>query len=279
MKLVWKIARAALIGLGLGYALILGLMWANQGSFIYYPERGAPALGDSVLPGFGERVLTTDDGERIVAWWRPPADGEAVVVYFHGNGGHLGYRAGAFREIAGAGFGVLAIDYRGYGRSTGEPTEAGLYRDARAAWRFVEARAPDRPVVLWGESLGTAVAVELATEVDEVGVVLDSPLASMPSMARVAAPYVPPFLVTQRFDSLSRIDRIGSSLLIVHCDADGTVPIGQGDTLFQHAAEPKRFMRLRGCGHTDIWRKPAKSDFLAVAAGWAEAAKRAPEGG
>jgi uncharacterized protein len=263
-----RLIGALTVVLGAGYLLVVGVLWANQKGYVYYPDKALSGFDPQALPGFGEHLLTTSDGERIVGWWRPPQSGEPVIVYFHGNGGNLAHRAPIFRTLAASGFGVLAIDYRGYGRSSGAPSEPGLYADADAAWRFVGAKAPGRPVVLWGESLGTAVAVQLASRVDEVGLMLDSPIASMTSMARRAAPYAPSFLVTERFESLSRIERVGSPVLIVHCDADTVVPIGEGRALFARAAAPKRFIELEGCGHTDIWREPEIARFMQVVRGW-----------
>ena len=259
----WRtIAWAAALAPVVIYVLVVATLTAVQGSFFFHPNPTKVDLAAANLSGFQAVTLTADDGERLVGWWRPPDPGFGSVLYLHGNGDNHSVRAGRLRDLAAQGFGVLAIDYRGYGGSTGAPSEQGLYRDARASWRFLAQQTPDRPVAIFGESLGTAVAIQLATEVGETGVVLDSPLSSMTRLVRRRTPWFPLPLVRDRFDSASKVDRIGSPLLVVHCEADATAPFDEGRRLFQAAREPKRFIALPGCGHVQIWREPAKAQVL-----------------
>ncbi|MEO8114334.1 MAG: alpha/beta hydrolase, partial [Phenylobacterium sp.] len=213
-------------------------------------------------PTFRPVEIRTADGERIRGLWTPPQGGAGVVLYLHGNAGNLGDRRDRLKDVAATGAGVLAIDYRGYGGSTGQPSEQGLYADARAAWAWIAREAPRRPVVLWGESLGTAVAVRLATEVDETGVVLDSPLSSTAGLLRARAPWYPSELVRQRFDSARKVSAIGSPLIIAHCDTDHVVPFAEGRAVFEAAQEPKRFIAMHSCSHIEIWNDPAKAAIL-----------------
>jgi fermentation-respiration switch protein FrsA (DUF1100 family) len=245
-----------------GYVVVIAGLALSQDRFFFHPDTSRADLQRAGLPGFTAVTLTAADGARIVGWWRPPDPGRAVVVYLHGNADNLAVRAPRFRDLAATGAGVIAIDYRGYGGSTGRPTEAGLYQDARAAWAFVRRQAPSAPVVLWGESLGTGVAVQLATEVDEAGVVLDSPYAAFPSLIRLRAPWFPTWLVRPRLDSAGKVARIGSPLLIAHCEADRTIPIAEARRLYAAARQPKSFVALPGCGHTQIWWGPARAAIL-----------------
>jgi uncharacterized protein len=257
-----KAAVIAIVAVVALYGAVVGYFTFNQARYFYYPDRARADLAQARLPGFSAVEIVTEDGERIVGWWKPPEGLAGSVLYLHGNGGNLAMRADRLRDAAATGAGVLAIDYRGYGGSTGRPSEKGLYTDARSAWRFIGRQAPGRPVVAWGESLGTAVAVQLATEVDLAGVVLDSPFASAQAMVRSRAPWFPPFLIAHRYDTIRKVGRIDAPLLVVHCDLDAQVPFSDGQAVFATAAEPKRFVRVPGCGHIDIWRDPGKAAIL-----------------
>src|SRR5262245_12489052 len=147
-----------------GYLGVLALMYFAQRALMYFPDVARTPPSAAGLPLAEEVVLQTQDGEKVIAWHVPPRGEKPVVLYFHGNGGALDLRAGRFRKLVADGTGLLALSYRGYGGSTGTPTEAGLIRDAQAAYDFAVARFPPERIVLWGESLGTGVAVALAAE-------------------------------------------------------------------------------------------------------------------
>jgi uncharacterized protein len=148
----------------LGYGAIAALAYFAQRSLQYFPERARTAPAAAGFPQADEVVLTTSDGERVIAWHVPPRGQRPVVIYFHGNGGALAWRAERFARIVADGTGLVALSYRGYGGSTGSPSEAGLLRDAEATYQFATARYPAERLVLYGESLGTGVAVALAAE-------------------------------------------------------------------------------------------------------------------
>jgi fermentation-respiration switch protein FrsA (DUF1100 family) len=245
------------------YAAVVAGLSLNQDRFFYHPDVARADPGRAGLREFSVLSLTTGDGEHIVGWWRPPQPGHGVVIYLHGNADNLAVRAGRFRDVAATGAGVMAIDYRGYGGSTGQPSERGLYDDARTAWRFVRSNEPNAPIILWGESLGTGVAVQIATEEDEAGLVLDSPYSDFRSLIRLRAPWFPSSLVQLRLDSAGKIARTGSPTLIVHCDADRTIPISEAHRLYAAARQPKRFITLPACAHTAIWQGAGKAGVLA----------------
>ena len=233
-----------------GYGVLLVLMYVFQRSLMYFPDtkRTPPALAG--LPQAEEVALRSSDGERLIAWHVPPRAGQKLVIYFQGNAGALDLRAERFGRLTADGTGVLAICYRGYGGSTGSPSEAGLIRDALAAYDYAVARHPAARIVLWGESLGTGVAVALAAERDVGGVILDAPFSSIADVGAAAYPFAPVrWLIKDPFHSDRRIARVHAPLLIRHGEGDAVVPIRFGERLFALANEPKRFEGFAGEGH------------------------------
>jgi fermentation-respiration switch protein FrsA (DUF1100 family) len=173
-------------------------------------------------------------------------------LFLHGNGGNITHRAQHALEITGAGSSVLLLDYRGYGRSEGRPTEDGLYTDADAAYEMLRAAgySPDQ-IVIHGESLGTAVAVDLAVRKRCAGVILEAPLRSAGKIAGRVMPLIGPLLV-RGFDTESKVGRLGSPLLIIHGDLDEVVPFSHGRAVFDAAAQPKQFWTVAGAHHNDL---------------------------
>ena len=242
--LKWLLVAAA------GYGALLVLMYVFQRSLMYFPDtkRTPPALAG--LPQAEEVALVSSDGEKLIAWHVPPRAGKKLVIYFQGNAGGLDLRAERFGRLTADGTGVLALCYRGYGGSTGSPSEAGLIRDALAAYDYAVARQPAARIVLWGESLGTGVAVALAAERDVGGVILDAPFSSIADVGAAAYPFAPVrWLIKDSFHSDRRIARVHAPLLIRHGEGDAVVPIRFGERLFALANEPKRFERFAGEGH------------------------------
>ena len=208
------------------------------------------------------------DGLRLLAWHRaPPSPQAPVLVYFHGNAGHIGHRADRLRPYLDAGFGALLVEYRGYGGNPGRPTEEGLYADARAALDFLTRRsvAADR-MVFYGESLGTAVAVQMAVEQDCAAVVLEAPFTSVAAVAQSRYWMFPVRrLVRDKFDSLAKIGDLRCPLFVMHGDRDGVVPIRYGRELFAAAREPKESKWFAEGTHTnfdDLGGPAAVLDFL-----------------
>jgi fermentation-respiration switch protein FrsA (DUF1100 family) len=261
-----RVAAAVVAALAGAYIAVVAVLALNQDRFFFHPDTARADLSAARLAGFSAVGLTTADGERLIGWWRPPAPGHGVVLYLHGNSDNLAALAERLRDVAATGAGALAIDYRGFGGSSGHPTEAGLYEDARAAWRFVRDLQPRAPVIIWGESLGTGVAVQLAAEQHVAGVVLDSPYADFRGLIGLRAPWFPSLLVRLRLNSAGKIARIGAPLLIVHCEPDTTIPIVQGRRLYAAAREPKAFVALPDCAHTHIWHGEGKAAILAFLA-------------
>ena len=183
----------------------------------------------------------------------PPRGEKPVVLYFHGNGGALRYRAARFRALIADGYGLVALSYRGYGGSTGRPTEAGMIADAEAAYAFAAARYPPERIVLWGESLGSGVAIALAADSPGWPHRAGSAVQSAADVAARAYWFLPVrLLMKDQFHSDLRIASVTAPLLFLHGARDGVVPIALGERLYALANEPKRFARFPDAGHEDL---------------------------
>lgn len=231
--------------------------------FVYFPA--GPEQGDWTLPeGCEEATIRVSDDVSLFAWWAPPPEGRPTVVFFHGNGGNVTHYRGLVDFLRGMQAGVLAVDYRGYGRSTGRPDEAGLYEDAEACFRWLteERGVAARDLVAMGFSLGTGVAVELAVREHLGGVILEAPFTSIPNLvAERMGPRLAQ-LAPDRYDSISKIDRLDEPLLVLHGRNDTTVPFTHGQELHAAAPEPKSFCELPSSDHNDflerdgeLWRE------------------------
>ena len=233
----------------------VALMYAMQRSLMYFPERGRTPPAVAGLPAAQEVTLDTADGEKLVAWYVAPRDRKPLLLYFHGNGGSLRYRVDRFRALIEPGNGLLALSYRGYGGSSGSPTEIGLVADAEAAYRLAVARAPAGRIAVFGESLGTGVAVALAASHEVGAVVLEAPFTSAADVGAAVYWYLPVrLLMRDPFYSDRRIAQVKAPLLILHGAQDRVVPIVLGERLHALANEPKRFVRFPEGGHADLDR-------------------------
>jgi fermentation-respiration switch protein FrsA (DUF1100 family) len=245
------------IAAGVGaYGLLLGGTFAGQRKLLYFPSSVRPAPAESGVGEMAEVALITADGLSLLAWHRPPADAaKPTLVYFHGNAGHIGMRAEKVRPYLDAGLGVLLTTWRGYSGNPGNPTEDGLYHDGRAALAFLEAVGVARErTVLYGESLGTGVAVHLARESAPAAVVLEAPYSSIADVAQARFPVLPvKSLVIDRFDSKAKIAEVAAPVLVVHGTRDWTIPVRFGEKLFHAASEPKKMQIYPDAGHNDLY--------------------------
>jgi uncharacterized protein len=247
----------ALLGSALAtYGVLVGGLFIFQRHLLYFPGGGRPELGELAAIGVHEVKLKTADGLSLLAWYVLPAAGRPVIAYFHGNGGHIGYRAERLRWFARAGYGVLMAEYRGYGGNAGTPNEAGLSMDAAAALDFLEAEGiPTGRIVLYGESLGSGVAVPVAAQRQVAALILEAPFTSVAEVAQYHYSFMPAAaLVLDRFDSLARISEVKAPILILHGDRDRVVPARFGRALFDAAPEPKELWIAPEAGHENlIW--------------------------
>ena len=233
------------------YLVVLLALFTFQRRLMYFPSVQQTVMPVSELPLARVLRLQTTDGEHLVAWYQPAVGDNALYLYFHGNGGSLIGRADLFGALASDGSGFLAIDYRGYGGSTGSPSERGLILDGEAAYNeaLKLGYGPARLVVI-GESLGSGVAVALAAEHPVRALVLDSAFTSTADVAASEYPIFPVrLLMTDTFDSLARIGRVRAPKLFLHGSADPIIPVALGRRLFEAAPQPKAFIELPGRGH------------------------------
>ena len=233
--------------------LIYGVIYVTANRIVYQPTRYPGGWWFTQEESGAEDVwLRASDGVRLHAWWVGVAGSRVATLYLHGNGGNLAHRPGHLREMAEAGSSVLIVDYRGYGKSGGRPTERGLYRDADAAYDYlVERGCEPGKIVVHGESLGSAVAADLAARRPCGGVILECPFPSRSEMAGTIVPVIGRIFASG-FNTRRKIARLHAPLLVIHGDQDRTVPYAMGRAVFDAANEPKTFWTVEGATHVDI---------------------------
>ena len=236
-----------------GYALVVAVLYFAQRSMLYHPTALRIPPAEAGMPEAEEVELRTSDGETLVAWHVPPRGDKPVVIYFHGNGEIIQWRIAHHRALIRNGAGLIAVNFRGYGGSTGSPTEDGLHRDAAAAYAFAVAHYPAQRIVLYGVSLGTGVAVKLAAEQPVAKLILEAPYTSTADVAAGMFPFVPVhWLMKDQLRSDQWIGKVHVPLLIMQGTRDEVIPIRFGERLFALANEPKQFVRFEGGGHNDL---------------------------
>jgi hypothetical protein len=259
----------SLVALAGAYILAGAGLAAFQRRLQYFPDRRLTGLARTGMSGGEELRLATTDGETLIAWFFPPKDRRPLILYFHGNGGALIDRVPRFRTFTARGYGLLAVSYRGYGGSTGSPTEKGLMRDGEAAYREARARGyHGRRIVLMGASLGTGVAAALAGTHEAAALVLEAPYLSALDVASAHYPFFPVrWLMLDQFRSDLAIRRAHAPVLMVHGEEDEVIPISSAKRLFALANEPKTFMSAPGGGHIVLDR----ADVLPRVCDWIDA--------
>ncbi len=229
-------------------------MMAMENALIYFPSVYPEGIWNPPGLEFEDAWFEASDGTKLHGWFVPHERPRAVVLFAHGNAGNLSHRYELLQELSRLGVSVLIFDYRGYGRSAGSPSEAGILDDARAARRWLAGRAgvAERDVVLMGESLGGGVMVDLAARDGARGLVLENTFTSLPDVAAYHYPWLPVrMLMRTQLDSVSKIDKYHGPLLQFHGDADTIIPPAIGRRLFEAANEPKQFVNTPGRDHND----------------------------
>lgn len=253
------------------YMLILLVMFIFQRNFIYFPAPTKPDLASYGLSGMEEIRIPTADGLNLLGWYLPPRAPEGrVILHFHGNAGHIGFRTGRAAILTQiAGDGILLLEYRGYGGNRGRPDEKGLEQDAQAAMAALRKRgfSPDR-VILYGESLGSGPAVFLAQQMAQqeqpvAGLILEAAFTSLPDIAARIYPIFPVRLLMQdRFPNAARIAEIDTPLLILHGLRDRTIPPDMAQSLYDRAQHPKQRTLSPHGDHNDLFSHPDVQDAL-----------------
>jgi hypothetical protein len=237
------------------YMVFCGALGLMQKRLMYFPDPTRFVPAEWALPELQPLVATTEDGLTITSWYRPAQKRDKfTIVFFQGNAGQPGYRNYKVRPWLDAGYGVVMVGYRGFG-NPGSPSEEGLYMDAAAAIAALHAKGvPDQAMVFYGESMGTGVAVQMATEYNAAALILESPFTSVPDVGSDRYPMVPVhWIVRDRFDSLAKIKDVHMPLLLMHGEADQVVPVKFGHQLFEAANEPKQAEWVPGAGHNDVY--------------------------
>lgn len=256
---------AALVIVLVGYLGLLVAVYLMQRRMIYYPDTSAPEPLAGNVSSMQVVTTITDDGLSLRSWYYPPPDDRApVIVYFQGNAGHYGDRDPVAQAYVAAGFGVLLAGFRGYGGNPGKPTERGLYADGRAAIRFLSERGVESPrIVLYGESLGSAVAVMLAAEREVGAIVLQAPFTSAGDVGQRACWFLlVKLLIRDRFDALSLIGGVHAPLLVLYSRDDPVVPPDLTRRLFEAASGPKEIREYATAGHNGFSAAGAPRDVV-----------------
>jgi hypothetical protein len=261
-----------LIGIACTYVALVAFVWVIQDRLIYYPQAGreiATTPAERGVP-YDDFTIATEDGEKLNVWWVPASKPRGAVLLFHGNAGNISHRIDYAFMFRALGYSTLLVDYRGYGKSTGKPSEEGTYKDADAAWRWLtQTRAiPEERIVLFGESLGGGVASWLAARHKPRALVLASTFTSTVDLAEQIYGFLPVRLISRyRYNTLERLGEVQSPVLVIHSPQDDLIPFSHGQRLYEAAREPKAFLELRG-GHNDgfVFMRPewtrALGEFL-----------------
>ena len=249
MQLALKLA----LSLFAVYAVVAVAAFVLQRRLMYFPdsERVSPTVYN--LAGAKERILTAPDGTLLITWYAPAAPGKPTLLYFHGNAGNLASRAERIRRFVARGYGVLMLSYRGYGGSGGSPSEAANVADGGLAYEALRNDGvPASDIVVYGESLGSGVAVQVAANHEVGGLVLDAPYTSIVDVAALSYPWLPvrPFMF-DRYETVNHLPDVTAPLLVLHGEEDRVIPVSMGRAVYDAALAPKEIATFPRAGHSD----------------------------
>jgi len=252
---IWKaIVKRVVIYAATIYGAVVLILFLVQSQIVYQPNiptRKIIATPASIGLDYETIRLTTEDGLTLHGWFIPAQKERAILLFFHGNAGNISHRLDSIKIFNELGLSTLIIDYRGFGQSEGEPSEEGTYRDAKAAWRYLtdDRQVPSNKIVLFGRSLGGAIAAHVGAGHNAGGLVLESAFTSLPEIASDIYWFFPARWLTQmEYNTKAALQSISSPVLVIHSPEDGLVPYSHGKELFETASNPKQFLKLRG-GH------------------------------
>lgn len=241
----------------ISWLLLSLLLYFYQPKLVFHPLFEIEATPELISLDYEDLSLATSDGETINAWWIPHPEAKANLLFFHGNAGNISHRLDSINIFHQLGLSVLIIDYRGYGKSTGTPSEQGSYIDAETAWDYLtkEKEIPDKDIILFGRSLGGAVATWLAAKQSAAALIIESTFTSIADMGKHYYPYLPTSLLARiEYLSIERIANIKTPILVIHSQSDEIVPYQYGQKLFEKAktetTNEKSFLEIIG-GHNE----------------------------
>lgn len=238
-------------------AALYALLWIGsiylQRRLMYFPDPERVPPAQAGLPNVEEVAIPSGDGHTLIAWWGKAQAGQPTLLYFHGNAGALADRADRIARYLGRGIGVMIMAYRGYGGSTGQPSERNNVSDAKSAYDWLVAHGvKPGDIVLYGESLGSGVAVQVAAEKPVAGLILDAPYTSLVDVANIHYPHLPArHFMTDRYETVKHLPAVTAPLLVVHGTHDRVIPITMGERIYREARGPKEIKAIRGAGHSD----------------------------
>jgi len=240
---LWSIATIVIFLIGVKYI---------ESRSIYFPMKEVIGNPASIGLPYEDVYFNTQDNKKLNGWYIPSGKSGLTVIFCHGNAGNISHRLEKISILHNLGLNVFIFDYRGYGKSLGTPSESGLYKDASAAYNYLtnERGISKDDIILYGESIGGAIAIDLARKKDVAALITEETFTSIKDMARIAYPLLPSFVFSSRFDALSKIKDVSCPKLIMHSTVDEIVPFRLGEKLFQSAGSPKNFLKLRGSHNT-----------------------------
>ena len=244
MSIIWIVIIIAGV-----YIAFAGFLFIFQSNYVYYPERILTTDPGNIGLSFENVSFETTDGVKLSGWFIPCEGARGVILFCHGNAGNICHRLDSIQKFHQLGLDVFIFDYRGYGQSEGKPSESGTYRDADAAWRYLveERRANSDKIIIFGRSLGGAVAAWQARSHTPGALILESTFTSVPDIAAKLYPYLPVKLMSRfKYDTVGYLEGVNCPVLIVHSPNDEMMPFSHGQRLFETAKEPKEFLEISG---------------------------------
>jgi fermentation-respiration switch protein FrsA (DUF1100 family) len=244
--------------------LFVGYVKYLESRSIFFPSKNLEHFPDLINLNFEEISLPTLDNLQINGWFIPNKNAKYTLLFFHGNAGNIGHRLDKIKLLYDIGLNIFIIDYRGYGKSQGRPSEKGLYLDAKAACDYLVDKRHIQPesIILYGESLGAAVAIDLGLQKKVKALIIEEAFTNISDMAKRNYPFIPAFLISTKFDSLAKVRNINTPKLFIHSKDDEIVPWGLGNKLYTAAGEPKRIVAISGSHNTAFL--DSKEDYISA---------------
>lgn len=243
MAVVWSIVAIVAVG----YAIFAAAFYFMQSGFVYMPTHEEIWTPAEIDLEFEQINLTTEDGIKLAGWFIPADNAKTTVIFCYGQGGNMTHRLDTINILNGVGVNVLIFDYRGYGTSEGKPSEEGTYEDARTAYRWLKENKNCDNIIVWGRSLGAAIAANLASEVEVDGLVLESGFTSITAIGQKFYPYMPVKLFSKfSYSTIEHIKNVSCSVFVIHSRDDEVVPFEFGQQLYETVNEPKEFLEIIG---------------------------------